>query len=117
MNTLLLDQVTWDVCLDINGNEAVASDPYAIAQDVACAVRAFQGEVWYDTTQGVPYFQEILGQRPPLSLITAQIEKVALTVPGVATAVCVIGTFTDRTITGQIQLTSTDGSTLPSVGF
>lgn len=117
MNTLLLDQVTWDVCLDANGNEAVASDPYAIAQDVASAVRTFLGEVWYDTTQGVPYFQQDLGQRPPLSLITAQMEKAALTVPGVGTAVCVIGSFTDRTITGQIQLTDTDGNPLPPVGF
>ena len=85
--------------------------------NVASAVRTFLGEVWYDTTQGVPYFQEILGQRPPLSLITAQIQQVALTVPAVGTAVCIIGTFTDRTITGQIQLTDTDGNALPSVGF
>jgi hypothetical protein len=116
MNTLLLDQVTWDVCLDANGNEAVASDPYAIAQDVASAVRTFQGEVWFDTSQGMPYFQQILGQRPPLSLITSQVEAVAKTVPGVVSAVCVIGSFTDRTITGQIQIVDSDG-VQSNVGF
>ncbi|AMM14253.1 hypothetical protein AX768_09240 [Burkholderia sp. PAMC 28687] len=117
MNTLLLDQTTWDLCLDASGNEAVASDPYAIAQDVATAVRTFLSECWYDTTLGIPYFQDILGQQPPLSLITAQMQRVALTVPGVGTAVCVIGSFDQRTVTGQIQLTDTDGNPLPSVGF
>lgn len=117
MKTLLLDQTTWDLCLDASRNIAVASDPYSIAQDVACAVRAFLGEVWYDTTLGVPYFQQILGQRPPLSLITSQIEAVALTVPGVATAVCVITAFTDRVVTGQIQLTGTGAAPLPAVSF
>ena len=47
--TLLLDRTTWDLCLDANGNIAMATGPYAIAQDVASAVR-----LWHDTTKGVP---------------------------------------------------------------
>jgi hypothetical protein len=117
MNTLLLDQTSWDLCLDASRNIAVAADPYAIAQDVATAVRTFLNECWYDTSLGVPYFQEDLGKQPPLSLVTAQMERVALTVPGVGSAACVIGSFTQRTVTGQIQLTGTDGNPLPSVGF
>jgi hypothetical protein len=103
--------------MDASGNIAMATDPYAIAQDVASAVRTFLGECWYDTTLGVPYFQEILGQRPPLSLVTSKIQLVALTVPGVGSALVVIGSFTERTISGQIQLTDTGGNTLPTVGF
>lgn len=111
--TLLLDQTTWDLCLDANGNIALASDPYSIAQDVASAVRTFQGECWYDTTQGIPYFDQVLGQRPPLQLVQSLIEKAALTVPEVVKAVCVIAKFEDRVITGQIEVTTSTGVTIP----
>ena len=43
MNTLLLDTLRWDLCLDVHGNIAVASDPYSVAQDVASAIRTFSG--------------------------------------------------------------------------
>ena len=56
MKTLLLDQTTWDLTLDANNNIALAAEPYAFAQDAASAIRLFQGELWYDTTRGVPYF-------------------------------------------------------------
>jgi hypothetical protein len=111
MNTLLLTQDEWDLCLDANGNIAMASEPYAIAQDVASAVRLFSGELWYDTTQGIPYLENILGQRPPLQYIKAQIEKAALTVPNVVSARCLFATFADRKLTGQIQIIDTSGTT------
>lgn len=109
MDTLLLDQTLWDLVADASGNIAVASEPYRIAQDVASAVRLFAGELWFDTSKGVPYFSDILGQRPPPQFFKAQIEKAALTVPGVAQARCVIATFTDRALTGQIQIIDTTG--------
>ena len=40
-STLLLDQTEWDLVLDASGNIALASPPYALAQDVASAVRTF----------------------------------------------------------------------------
>ena len=64
-NTLLLDQSAWDLVLDINGNIALAGTPYSYAQDVASAVRTFLGECWYDTSLGLPYWQQILGKLPP----------------------------------------------------
>ena len=112
MNTLLLDQTTWDLCLDASGNIAMASNPYAVAQDVATAVRTFSGECYYDTTLGVPYFQDILGQNPPLELFRGDIEAAALTVPDVASANCIISGYTQRQLVGQIQVTDTDGTTL-----
>ncbi|AJJ19826.1 hypothetical protein [Yersinia intermedia] len=54
-NTLLLDRTAWDLVLDANGDIAMASLPYSIAQDVASAIKTFIGECWYDTSQGVPY--------------------------------------------------------------
>ena len=110
MDTLLLAQDTWDLVLDANGNIAMATHPYSIAQDVASACRLFAGELWYDTTQGIPYFQNILGKRPPLTYIKAQIEASALTVPEVVSARCLFATFSGRNLTGQIQIIDITGA-------
>jgi hypothetical protein len=110
--TLLLDRNTWDLCLDAAGNLAIASDPYSIIQDVASACRTFLGEVWYDTTLGIPYKQNILGKSPPppLAYLKAQLVNAALTVPEVESAVCYIASNANREVTGQIQVTMTSGS-------
>lgn len=110
MNTLLLDPATWDFVLDANGNIAMASEPYSIAQDVASACRLFLGELWYDNTKGVPYFGGILGERPPISFVKAQIVAAALTVPGVVSAACYLTAFTARKLSGQVQVTDINGT-------
>lgn len=110
-NTLLLDQSAWDLVLDVNGNIALAGAPYSIAQDVASAVRTFLGECWYDNTQGLPYWQQILGEFPPLQIIAQKIEDAALTVPNVVVANVTFTSFTNRTLSGQIQIIDTDGVT------
>lgn len=109
--TLLLDTVTWDLFLDANGNIALAEEPYSIVQDVCSYIRTFAGECWYDTTLGVPYFGNILGQLPPQALFKKYIENAALQVPGVAAAVCLVAGLKDRAITGQVQITTTSGVT------
>ncbi|WP_048996448.1 hypothetical protein [Burkholderia multivorans] len=109
MKTLLLDTEAWDLVLDANGNIALADEPYSIAQDVASAVRTFISECWYDTSIGIPYFTEVLGQWPPVSLVQGLIEQQALTVPDVVKARCVITDFSDRQITGQIQVIDVTG--------
>lgn len=114
--TWLLDWESGDSCLDASGNIAVASAPYAIAQDAATQVSTFRGECWYDSTQGVPYWQQILGKRPPASLIASLFEAQALLVPDVATAVVTIGGLNQqRGAIGQMIVTDTDGiaTTLP----
>lgn len=116
MRTLLLDTIGWDLVVDANGNIAAASDPYALAQDAASAVRLFQGELWYDTTSGIPYFDQILGKLPPLALVKAKIVAAALTVPGVAAAACFISSFSGRTVHGQIQITTSTG-VIAAAGF
>ena len=104
--TLLLDQQTWDLVLDANGNIAVASEPYSLAQDAASAIKTFLGEVEFDTTIGVPWSQQILGRPLNLALLKAQLADAALTVPDVATAVVFITAFNDRAVTGQVQTTA-----------
>lgn len=112
MKTLLLDVDAWDLVLDIDGNIAVASDPYAQAQDAASAIRLFQGELWYDTTLGVPYWASVLGQSPPpLALMKELFIAAALRVPGVVAARCFIEAVDGRGVRGQVQITNEAGVT------
>ena len=110
-NTLLLDQSAWDLVLDINGNIALAGTPYSYAQDVASAVRTFIGECWYNTELGLPYWQQILGQLPPLGYIEQQISTQALTVPNIVSADTSIVNFVGRDIEGVILITDIDSNT------
>jgi hypothetical protein len=110
MNTLLLDISAWDLVLDSNGNIALAAPPYAVAQDVASAIRLFLGELWYDTTQGVPYWQKLLGKSPTSSQITSAFNNAALTVPGVTSANTIITSLAGREISGQVQFSTNDGT-------
>jgi len=109
MDTLLLATDTWDLVTDAQGNIALASDPYAEAQDVASAVRTFLGEVYFDTLQGIPYFGNILGGSPNLLFVKSQVEKAALTVPGVAKAQCLFASFNNRVLSGQVQIIDSTG--------
>jgi hypothetical protein len=111
-STLLLDQNLWDLCCDAYGNIAMAGPPYSLAQDAASQIRTFLGELWYDTSQGVPYLQTILGQYPPLPLVKAALQSAAFTVPGVVTAKVVISSVSSsRVLSGQVQITDTAGNT------
>lgn len=106
----------WDLCLDAYGNIAMASAPYAIAQDVASALKTFAGEVWYDTMLGIPYLTQVLGQNPPISLLKKLFTDAALTVPGVVTAQAFITGISNRQLTGTVQITDTNG-VQSNVGF
>jgi len=110
-STLLLTTDTWDLVIDANGNIAVADPPYAVAQDVASAVRTFLGDAYYDQTYGIDYLGTILGKAPPLSVFTAAIEAAALTVPSVVSAVCTATGFAGRKVTGQITFVTGNGTT------
>jgi hypothetical protein len=111
MNTLLLDLVNWDLVLDINGNWAMASDPYSQAQDAASECKLFSGELWYDTSRGIPYFQNIIGKLPPLTLVkTYYTQAVLNNVPGVVSAQAFIAQLSpQRVFSGQIQITNSAG--------
>jgi hypothetical protein len=109
-NTLLLDQSKWDLVLDINGNIALAGTPYSYAQDVASAVRTFLGECWYNTDLGIPYWQQILGELPPVGYIQQQISIEALTIPNIISAETSIVSFVDRAIEGVILITDADSN-------
>lgn len=110
-STMLLDASAWDPVLDANGNIALAAPPYSLAQDAASAIKTFLGEVYFDTTIGIPWLTQILGQRPSLALLKAYLVQAAETVPGVAAAQVFISSADNRTVIGQVQVTSTSGTT------
>jgi hypothetical protein len=109
MKTLLLDNTSWDLVLDAGGNIALADNPYAIAQDVASAVRTFSGECWYNTSLGLPYWDKILGKYPPLPFVASKITEAALQINEVAQANTVFTEFKDRKLTGQVQIIDVNG--------
>lgn len=110
MRTLLLD-ANWDLSVDKLGNLPLATDGYAVAQDVASACRAFQSELWYNSLFGMPYFDQILGRRPSLQFLKAQFIAVGSTVPGVSRIVCFLtGPGKPRQLGGQLQITDVDGN-------
>jgi hypothetical protein len=103
VKTLLLDRTVWDLCKDASGNIALAAEPYAVLQDVGSAARLFLGELWYDTSRGVPYFEQVLGRPVSLGTVKALIVRAALTVPLVAAARMYVSSFEDRVLAGQVQ--------------
>lgn len=106
--TLLLDRDGWGLALDASGNIALASEPYSQAQDVASACRLFQGEAFYDTTLGIPYFQSVLGQFQPVQVLRAALEAAAFSVPGVTSARVFLSDVSERSLSGQVQLGTAD---------
>ncbi len=107
--TLLLDRDAWDLALDASGNIAVATEPYSQVQDAASAVRVFEGEAYYNTTLGVPYWTDVLGRQQPTQIMRARAQLAAMTVPGVIDATAILTELPDRVMGGQIQIRTDQG--------
>lgn len=105
-DTLLLDRSTWDLTLNAAGDMAVASNPYSLAQDAASVIKTFAGEVYWDTTLGLPWLTSILGKNPSISQLRAYFIAAAMTVPDVASAKCYLTAVSGRRVSGQVQVTS-----------
>jgi hypothetical protein len=111
MNTLQLSS-SCDLVIDSSGNIAVATGGSAIAQDVASAVGTFLGEVYYDTTIGVPYFSQIFGQPFSASIASTLLQNAALQVPGVVSAKVIIDSFVNRVLSGRVEVIDTTGQAI-----
>lgn len=55
-----------------------------VAQQLFIRFRFFKGEWFLDPTQGVPWFQSILGIKTPIGIIQQIFRQVITTCPGVA---------------------------------
>lgn len=104
--TLPLDPATWGLVLDSAGNLSLTDQDTSISQDVASAIQTFLGECWYDQTLGLPYFQKILGQRPPASFVSAKLTEAAFTITGIRSVRVAALALKDRKLTGTVFVTS-----------
>ena len=108
-HTLYLTPDNWDITLDSSGRLQTSANAYAIAQNVANAVRLFTGEAFFAMDEGIPHFEIELGYtRPALSVLRARICEAALNVEGVLDAAVNLDGVQDRKLTGEIQLTVAD---------
>ncbi|WP_324723859.1 hypothetical protein [Lelliottia sp. JS-SCA-14] len=107
--SFLLVTEKWDISLDDTGSIAITSNPYAVAQDVACACSTFLGEAWYDTTLGIPYYERILGHWPGTQLINTKMSTEAKKLSYVQSAFCTttVGKV-DRLASGVMTITDTN---------
>lgn len=109
-HTLYLQPDSWDITLDSSGRIARSTQAYAIAQNVANAVRLFTGEAFFAMDEGIPHFDIELGKtRPALSVLRARMREAALSVDGVLAAEIALDAVKDRKLTGEILLTVADG--------
>jgi hypothetical protein len=115
--TTLNLSAAWDLTIDTSGNIALAPTDQGLAQDAASAIKLFLGEYYFDVTQGVPWLQQILGQAPPLALLKQILAEAAETVPGVSSAQVFITSFSDRAITGQVQVLPQGSATPQAANF
>ena len=110
MPTLLLDPQNWDLLVDAKHNIAVAAEPYSLSQDVASALKLAQGELWYNVSKGVPYFQSILGFNPRISQLKQYFEEAALSVPGIVKVTVRINSLDNgRKLSGTVNFTTQAG--------
>lgn len=113
MNTTLQLSSSWDLMLDGHGNIAMIGDSAAIAQDVGSAVYTFLGEVWFNTSVGLPYFAQILGQPLNAPLFSSLYNQIALTVPNVVKAQTTFTALTPtRRLSGTIKVIDTAGQAI-----
>lgn len=82
-----------------------------LAQDVASRTRAWRGEVWFDTQQGIDY-PRYLGLAPSVLELRADFQNEALRVPACATALADFDlTRTTRELGGTLFLSDLSGFT------
>ncbi|WP_420855270.1 hypothetical protein [Xenorhabdus hominickii] len=74
----------------------------------ARAVILCEGECWYDTTLGIPYYQRIFGHWPGTQLINAKMEQEALKLPYVQSASCTAVSDANRSINGVMVITDSN---------
>lgn len=106
-NTLFLLPTEWDICLDVAGNIAIATDEYQQAQDISSSCRVFLGDDYYSTQDGIPYLEEIMGKNSyPLALYQRNLHDRAMLVDGVVSVDVQFKEFQNRLLSGAIIFTN-----------
>jgi hypothetical protein len=92
---------------------ATVSNQQQIVQDVASLIQTYQGEVYYDTSVGIPWNTNVLAQPYAPTLLKPMLQNAALTVPGVVQAqVLLTGYVNSRIVSGSINILDATGVSL-----
>lgn len=93
-----------DIRLDENGDLDISTgdlglveDAQAIIQRIPQALKLFLGEWYLDTTQGTPWFQDVLVKNPNPDIIRSVIRNRILSVAGVKDVVSMILSYVGQT--------------------
>jgi len=107
--SLYLDPDSWDITFDANGSLKTVSNPYSIAQDVACALKTVYGECYFDNTIGVPYYDQLLGRPVTTSAVISKLKSEAERLSTVKSVnVTLVPDRTTRVTKGYITITDTN---------
>jgi hypothetical protein len=89
-----------------------------VAQDLRIALSLFQGEWFLDPTQGIPYFQTILGHRVSLNVLTQIFRKAILERPGIKSIQSInLKRLSNRKLQVNFAVVLADGTVLTSSSF
>lgn len=92
-----------DLYLGPNGSEGI-SGLEGVAQLIAIALKLFKEEWFLNLNKGMPWFQEILGEKYNEQLVRKRIAEVVLGVPAVTAILSLALTFTSSTRELAIEL-------------
>lgn len=101
--------VPWDLYVDNLRNIATNTQAAAVAQDAASAIKVFSGEIYLDTTQGIPYLSELFVSNFGAPVVGALLEQAALSVPNVVTAQSSNVAVNNRSVTGTVNILDVNG--------
>lgn len=93
-----------DIYVGQNGSEGIGGVE-GVAQLIMIALRLFREEWFLNLDKGMPWFQEILGEKFNEPLVRRRINEVVLAVPGVASILSLSLAFTATSRSLAIRLT------------
>lgn len=102
----------WDLEIDKAGKIKTVSDEYAIAQNVANAVRLFKGEAFYEPDRGIPHFETTFGRKVSMSVILSRLNTAAKSVDEVVDAETTLESEGGRIVGGDIEIMTSEGVTV-----
>lgn len=91
-------------------NDFFIDEPAAVAQAVLTRLKLLRGEVFWDKTLGVPWFQEIMGPMNPQTY-DAEIKSVILGTPGVSALLNYSSSIVNRNLSVSATISTIYGTT------
>lgn len=113
MSDLAMDLDTNDLDV-VNGDLYLVTGSDAIAQDWQQCLQMWLGEWFLDTTQGIPYRQQILIKNPNIDLVQADLVNASLNVPGITEITSFNYTYDsgNRGLSVTMNATDSNGQTI-----